>query len=144
MFDMGVIVQGYQSDHGILASKDFVKEIEQGLQHIKFSRVGAHHQNGLIERAIGMVMAKARTIMIHAAVQWPDMVNASLWPMAIDYVVYHYNHMSQAVTGMMSLILKTKVSRSHFQDMHVWGCTYYVLEPKLQDGHKLPKCQPCS
>ena len=66
---------------------------------------------------------------------------------AIDYVVHHYNHMPQAIAGMMSpleLILKTRVSHSHFQDMHVWGCPSYILEPRLQDGHKLPKSQPCS
>ena len=28
--------------------------------------------------------------------------------------------------------------------MHVWGCPCYVLDPKLQDGHKLPKWKPWS
>ena len=28
--------------------------------------------------------------------------------------------------------------------MHVWGCPCYVLDPKLQDGHKLPKWKPRS
>ena len=28
--------------------------------------------------------------------------------------------------------------------MHVWGCPCYVLDPKLQDGHKLPKRKPRS
>ena len=32
--DMGVMVQGYQSDNGIFASEDFVREIEQELQYI--------------------------------------------------------------------------------------------------------------
>jgi len=26
--------------------------------------------------------------------------------------------------------------------MHVWGCPVYVLDPKLQDGQKLPKWDP--
>ena len=41
--------------------------------------------------------------------------------------------------SLLELILKTKVSWDHFQHMHVWGCPCYVLEPTLQDGHKLPK-----
>ena len=28
--------------------------------------------------------------------------------------------------------------------MHVWGYPCYVLDPKLQDGHKLPKWKPRS
>jgi hypothetical protein len=28
--------------------------------------------------------------------------------------------------------------------MHVWGCPVYVLDPKLQDGKKLPKWNPHS
>ena len=92
-------------------------------------------------------MVKVRTIMIHAVVHWQAMADASLWPMATVDVVHHYSHMPQAVAGMMSLlelILKMKLSCSHFQDLHVWGCPSYVLEPKLQDGHKLPKWQPHS
>ena len=50
--DMGVTVQGYQSDNGIFASEDFVREIEQGLQYIKLSRVGAHHQNVINEKQL--------------------------------------------------------------------------------------------
>ena len=147
MFDMGVTVQAYQSDNGIFASKAFVNEIEQGLQNIKFSGVGAHHQNGIAERAIGTILTKVRTILIHAAIRWPDAVDTSLWPMAVDYVVYQHNHMPRASAGMMSpleLLLRTKVSRATFADMHVWGCPCYVLEPTLQDGHKLPKWKPRS
>ena len=44
----------------------------------------------------------------------------------------------------LEIILKMKVSHSHVQELHIWGCPSYVLEPKLQDGHKLPKWQPCS
>ena len=30
----------------------------------------------------------------------------------------------------------------HLQRLHVWGCPVYVLDPKLQDGKKLPKWNP--
>jgi len=35
-------------------------------------------------------------------------------------------------------------SYQHLQRLHVWGCPVYVLDPKLQDGKKLPKWQPRS
>ena len=147
MFDLGITVQAYQSDNGIFASNAFVNEIESGLQNIKFSGVGAHHQNGIAERAIGTILSKARTILIHAAIRWPDAADTSLWPMAVDYVVFQHNHMPRTSAGMMSpidLIVKSKAGRQVFQDMHVWGCPCYVLDPTLQDGHKLPKWKPRS
>ena len=30
-------------------------------------------------------------------------------------------------------------SFAHLECSHVWGCPVYVLDPKLQDGKKLPK-----
>ena len=54
----------------------------------------------------------------------------------MDYALHHHNHMPQPVAGMMSpldLLLKTQSPQSNFQDMHVWGCPCYVLEPELQD-----------
>ena len=147
MFDFGITVQAYQSDNGIFASKAFVNEIESGLQNIKFSGVGAHHQNGIAERGIGTILSKARTILLHAAIRWPDAADISLRPMAVDYVVFQHNHMPRTSTGMMSpmeMIMKSKVGRQALEDMHVWGCPCYVLDPTLQDGHKLPKWKPRS
>jgi hypothetical protein len=39
----------------------------------------------------------------------------------------------------MELITKQKVDHSDLVRSHVWGCPAYVLEPKLQNGQKLPK-----
>ena len=58
MADMGVTVQAYQADNGIFVAGDFVNNIESGLQNIKFSGVGAHHQNGIAEHAIQSIFSK--------------------------------------------------------------------------------------
>ena len=147
MTDMGITVQAYQADNSIFATWAFVNNIESGLQNIKFSSVGVHHQNGIAEHAIQSILSKARTILMHAAIRWPSMVETNLWPMAVDYAVYHHNHMPRPSVGMLApidLLLKTQSERTHFHDMHVWGCPCYVLDPKLQDGHKLPKWKPRS
>ena len=84
---------------------------------------------------------------MHAAIHWTSMVETNLWPMAVDYTLYHHNHMPRPSVGMLApidLLLKTQSARTHFHDMHVWGCPCYVLDPKLQDGHKLPKWKPRS
>ena len=67
--------------------------------------------------------------------------------MAVDYAVYLHNHMPRPSVGMLApidLLLKTQSARTHFHDMHVWGCPCYILDPQLQDGHKLPKWKPRS
>ena len=110
MADMGITVQPYQADNGIFAARAFINNIESGLQNIKFSSVGAHHQNGIAERAIQSILSKARTILMHAAIRWPSMVEMNLWPMAVDYV-YHHSHMPPFSVGMLApidLLLKTQ------------------------------------
>ena len=70
-----------------------MEEVNKGLQDIMFSRVGAHHQNGIAERGIQSILTMARTLLIHTAIQWPDSIDKSLWPMAVDYALHHHNHM---------------------------------------------------
>ena len=84
MADMGIMVQSYQADNSIFAAHTFINNIESSLQNIKFSGVGAHHQNGIAERAIQSILSKAQTILMHAAIRWPSMVETNLWPMAVD------------------------------------------------------------
>ena len=111
MADMGVMVQAYQADNGIFAARDFINNIASSLQNIKFSGVGAHHQNGVAEHAIQSILSKAGTILMHAAIHWPSMVETNLWPMAVDYAVYHHNHTPHPSIGMLApidLLLKTQ------------------------------------
>ena len=111
MPDMGVTIQAYQADNGIFAACTFVNNIESSLQNIKFSGVGAHHQNCIAEHPIQSILSKAQTILMHAAICWPSMVETNLWPMAVGYAVYHHNHMPCPSVGMLvpiDLLLKTQ------------------------------------
>ena len=60
---MGMTVQAYQSDHATVATYGFIV-IEKGIQNIKFSGVGAHHQNGTAKCTIQTILTKARTILL--------------------------------------------------------------------------------
>ena len=75
------------------------------------------------------------------------MADSSLWPMAIDYCVYHHYHITCASAVMMALIdliLWTQAPHSNFKNIHIWGCPCCVLKLSLHDGHKLPKWKLCS
>jgi hypothetical protein len=146
MRNYGVTVLAYQSDNGVFSAAEFVEEITRNNQQIRYSGVGAHHQNGVAERAIGTIMRLARTMMLHAAIRWPDVADPSLWPMAVDYGAYLYNHLPTLGAGIAPLELLTRTirPRHYLQHMHVWGCPVYVLDPTLQDGRKIPRWKPRS
>ena len=57
--DQGVIVSNYHTDNGVFKSHDFLDELAQNYQSIRFSGVGAKWQNGAAEGAIWIVVTKA-------------------------------------------------------------------------------------
>ena len=145
LFDYGIIAQAYHADNGIFNAKEYVKEIEDNFQQIQYSGVGAHHQNGCAERAIGTMFSIARTMMIHAKLRWPDVIDTNIWPMAILYAEWLYNHMpKQNGLAPVELLSRTKVSFGKLQHAHVFGCPVYVLDPKMQNFSMMPKFTPRS
>jgi hypothetical protein len=112
-------------------------------QQQTFSGVGAKHQNGRAEWLIQMIMSMACTFMIHVSLHWDEQGSdaMALWPFAVHHAVWLYNHLPNGVTGLSPIKILTG-TRSDHRDLlrtHVWGCPVYVLDPKLQDGKKIPK-----
>ena len=109
------------------------------------SGVGAHHQNGVAERAVGTVQAMARAMLLHVQLHWPDEFNHSLWPFALDCTVKIHNNLptkvknglclSEAFAGMI-------LGCSPLKQSHVFGCPCHALNPRIQDGKKIPKWEP--
>ena len=62
----GVKIKNYHTDNGVFTARDFIAHVHESDQRITFSGVGAHHQNGIAERAIGTAVRKARTQLLHA------------------------------------------------------------------------------
>jgi hypothetical protein len=87
----GVSIESYHTDNGTLKSQQFVQEIATNVQSMCFSGVGAKWQNGVAEGGIRIIVSKARTMMIHAALSWPEVEDDTLWPMALSHAVYLYN-----------------------------------------------------
>ena len=91
-------------------------------------------------------MSVARTMMLHAAIHWPEMADPSQWPMAVLHAVFLYNHAPALGTGLSphDLFTRTRWPQRKFHDLHVWGCPVYVLDKKISDGMKLPRWSPRS
>ena len=140
----GVQVKSYHGDNGIFKSKEFEEALTKLEQQLKFSGVGAHHQNGIAERNIRTVTEKARTMMQHTYIHWPDEFEIQLWPLALDYACWLHNHTPSHTHGWapIEIFCGTRVDCQHLQRARVWGCPGYVLSPTLQDGKKIPKWAP--
>ncbi|MGH7974205.1 MAG: hypothetical protein ACREBR_01670, partial [bacterium] len=143
----GVYIENYHSDNGIFSSFEFRRHLENLHQGQTLSGVGAHHQNGVAERAIQTVVTRARTLMLHAALRWPETSDVTLWPMALSYAAHLWNITPRENGGGLSpleVFSSSKIDHPILQGTHVWGCPTYVLDPTLQDGKKLPKWKPRS
>ena len=141
--DNGVIVEQYMADNGVFKANAFVKHIQEHNQKLKFCGVNAHHQNAVAERSIRTVSECARSMLLHASMRWKDGIDSSLWPMAVLYATYLYNHLPQS-NGLApaDLFMGTQIPRHKLKDIHTWGCPVYVLDPTLQQGKKLPRWDP--
>ena len=145
--DHGAVAQSYLTDNASCFTNDeYTNELKNFGQIKQFAGVGAHHHNALAERTIQTIMSMARTMMLHAALRWPDVADAQLWPMAVDHAAYLYNRLPNPTSGLtpLEVLSGTKWLSSKFHDLHVWGSPVYVLDPTLQDGKKIPRWKPQS
>jgi len=78
-------------------------------------------------------------MLLHASMHWKNNVESDLWPMAILYAAYIYNHTPKNYVCPADVFYGSVVPRHRLKDLHVWGCPVFVLDPKLQHGQKLPR-----
>ena len=142
----GIHITGYRGDNGVYRSNDWRQDLHFKGQTMEYSGVGAHHQNGIAERAIRTISESARSMLLHAALHWPDGTTLDLWPFAVDYAVYIWNRLPRADNGLAPVEVFYGVKQDHsiLSRIRVWGCPSYVLDPVIQDGKKLPRWQPKS
>ena len=133
----GVTIESYLTDSGTFKAKAFVQHIRNHSQRIRYCGANAHHKNGVAERAVQSVSNIARAMLLHASAHWKNGIDSSLWPMAVAYATYQYNHLPNA-QGLCpaDLFTGSTVPRHRLRDIHVWGCPVYVLDPDLQAGKK--------
>jgi transposase InsO family protein len=99
--DSGVSVQTYHADNDIFATKAFRAHCDYKGQELEFSGVGAHHQNGVAERAIKTLSSMARTMLLHMSLHWPKQADLELWPFALEHASYLWNHLPRLDTRLV-------------------------------------------
>jgi hypothetical protein len=140
----GIKIHEFHADNGIFASKEFKDNCASMGQIYSFSGVGAHHQNGVAERDIKTVAQWARANMLHLAHHWPSQANVRFWPQAIEYSIWVFNRLPHQTTSLSpnKLWSSCRALTEEINRAHVFGCSVYVLDAALQDGHKIPKWSP--
>ena len=152
--------EAWMADHGIdhikeyvldghksVTAHDFQRDLSENRQVQRIAAPGAHHHNGPAERAIGVLMNMTRTMMIHATLHWPEVIESKLWPMAITYAVHIMNRVPRrdaANRSSLELLTNCILDPQEYTDLHVWGSPVYVLDPGISKGSKIPKWRPRS
>jgi hypothetical protein len=127
------------TDSGAFKANYFVKHINETHQLLKFFETNAHHQNGVVEISIHSISNMARYIIIHASIHWKDGIDASLWPQNVTYAAHIYNNTPKDGVCPADIFTGSSVPRQRFMDLHVWGCPWYALDSKIQQGQNLPR-----
>jgi hypothetical protein len=125
-------------------SKLFKDACQQQHQRLTLCGVDAHHQNGIAERYIRTITERARTMLIHAMINWPDIITEDLWPFAIQLAVDLHNMTPTSSDFSPQEIFSGTKQQTDPSNCHTFGCPIYVLEPTLRQNHKLPRWKPRS
>jgi hypothetical protein len=95
-------------------------------------------------RGKSVLLLTGRTMLLHALNKWPDVITVLLWPYALKLAIDIHN----ATPGSSGLspaeIFAGTKDRNRLADFHAFGCQVFVLEARLQAGHKIPMWEPRS
>jgi len=139
-------IKRYHADNGVFTSKAFRDSCIKHCQPLTFCGVDAHHQNGIAERYIRTITEHARTMLIHAILHWPDIIQESLWPFAVKLAIDIHNS-TPTPSGLCPLEIFSghkNIHPNNLSNFHTFGCPIFVLDPSLCQNHKIPKWKPRS
>ena len=90
-FHSGVKIKSYRADNGIFKAGEFRLDMDKQDQQITYCGVGAHHQNGIAERNIRIMVERARTVLLNAHACNNMKIKMELWTFAMRHVCNQWN-----------------------------------------------------
>jgi hypothetical protein len=140
----GIDVKAYHADNGIFAEQPFRDEVDLSNQKITYCGVGAHHQNGIVERHIQTLTLGCRTNLLHAQRRWGKAIGTILWPFAWRDFERRWCALHLDEDGRSALNKFTGVDvKPDLKDFHPFGCPVFVLDERLQSSvGGIPKWEP--
>ena len=129
----------------MISEKSFQDSVEECNQTIDFCGLGAHHQNGIIERHQQRFTSCARTILLHFKCHWSAIILIILWPFTFKYAEFLNNHLhldNHGLSPIEKFLMTPK--KLCLNTLHTWGSPCYVLDEKLQSNNIFLKRDPRS
>ncbi|CAB9524099.1 Zinc knuckle [Seminavis robusta] len=125
--DHGVVPTEYVTDSGATFTSKAYKDSLLAENKQSFAGTGVHHHNAVAERAIRTIMSIAHTMMLHSAIHWPSMADATLWPAhGCGPFSFHFNRVPKVDSGQspLDIFMGTRQPQRRLQDLHLWGCIF--------------------
>ena len=115
----------YQSRHTVLTTANLL---------ITFCAVGAHHQNGIVERRIKELTLIARTLLVHAVRHCPGYITTMMWPFALKEAAYRLNKLTIGDDGRSNEARFVGINVDFIQPslFHTFGSPCFALDARLQ------------
>jgi hypothetical protein len=126
----GVTIDSYRADNGRFADSGFQQAIKDCNQKITYCAVGAHHQNGIVERRIKELTLISRTLLLHAKRHWPNYITTMMWPFALKEAAYRLNRLSLRSDGRSCEATFFDVDKDFIDPSiyHSFGSPCFVLD----------------
>ena len=90
----GINIKVYHSDNGIFSCTEWRNDCQLKNQATRYTGVGAHHQNGIVERRIQTLLDMSRSMLIHAHNKWNNVITVNLWTLEMSYATRCTNSIS--------------------------------------------------
>ncbi len=128
-----------------MSCNDYVEHAYTNQQTINFCGVNTHDQNRIAERCLRTLYDCTRTMLLHAIEHWPDVINIDLWTFALKMAADIHNA-TPGPSGLSpeEIFTHQKTRPDRLLVFHTFGCRVFMLDPSLQQGHKIPKWKPRS
>ena len=84
-------------------------------------------------------------MLLHSILMWPDEADLALWPFAMSHALNLWNmvpHCDTRLSPEEKFSWTKTLDYTCLQQLHVFECPVYVLDPALQDGKKIPMWNP--
>ena len=120
-------------------SKSYTVHLSNFSQTQQFADIGAHHHNGVVEKAIQTINSIARTLILQSAIHWPKSLTPPFGPWQSSMPPISTTRFQIPTQVSVQMISSPRQDGSN---LHVWGCPRYVLDKKISDGKKLPHWKP--
>ncbi len=123
-----VEIQHYHTDIGIFANKLFQDNVAKPIKQLTLCGISAHHQIGIMDRAIKSHTLTTGTLPLHAQCYWPEYhhnvlaTGAQSYPESTELTVNLDGDTPKIdVSDLVSATL-------HLCNCHTWECPCYLLD----------------